>query len=126
MADIDDTNATAAQKCVADIWARLDKHDQEHGSSQRNDQGLWRLLDSMSLEALVTLKAVAKQHTDYRESDYSEWFAELKHREPFKVRLKSERYKSNGVNNLIWKLTMLAKEWIRASLKRDPKRDLFE
>ena len=126
MDDVNDTNATAAQKCVADIWARLVKHDQEHGRSQRNDKGLWDLLDSMSLEALVTLKSIAKQHTDYRESDYSEWFSELKHREPFKVRFKSERYKSNGVNNLIWKLTMLAKEIIRGRLKRDPKRDLFD
>lgn len=126
MDDINDTNATAAQKCVADIWARLVKHDEEHGTSQRNDQELWRLLDSMDLEALVTLKGIAKQHTDYRESDYSEWFAELKQREPFKVRLKSERYKANPTNNLIWKLTMLAKEIIRGRLKRDPKRDLFE
>jgi hypothetical protein len=126
MDDINDTNATAAQKCVADIWARLEQHDQEHGTSQRNDQELWRLLDSMDLEALVTLKGIAKQHTDYRESEYSEWFAELKQREPFKVRLKSERYKANPTNNLIWKLTMLAKEIIRGRLKRDPKRDLFE
>jgi hypothetical protein len=117
---------TEAQETIIKIWDRLVQHDEEHGTSQRNDQGLWDLLDSMSLEALVTLKSLAKQHTDYRESDYSDWFAELKQREPFKVRLKSERYKSNGANNLIWKLTMLAKEWIRASLKRDPKRDLFE
>lgn len=117
---------TEAQRIIIAIWDRLVKHDEEHGTSQRNDKGLWDLLDSMDLEALVTLKSIAKQHTDYRESDYSEWFADLKQREPFKVRLKSERYKSNGVNNLIWKLTMLAKEIIRVRLKRDPKRDLFD
>lgn len=117
---------TEAQRIIIAIWDRLVKHDAEHGTSQRNDQELWDLLDSMDLEALVTLKSLAKQHLDYRESDYSEWFAELKQREPFRVRLKSERYKANPTNTLIWKLTMLAKEIIRGRLKRDPKRDLFE
>ena len=117
---------TEAQETIIKIWDRLVKHDEQFGKSQRNDKRLWDLLDSMSLEALVTLKSIAKQHTDYRESDYSDWFSELKHREPFKVRLKSEKYKSNGVNNLIWKLTMLAKEIIRGRLKRDPKQDLFD
>ena len=117
---------TEAQETIVKIWDRLVQHDEQFGKSQRNDQGLWDLLDSMDLEALVTLKSIAKQHTDYRESEYSEWFAELKQREPFKVRLESERYKANPTNNLIWKLTMLAKEIIRGRLKRDPKRDLFE
>ena len=117
---------TEAQRTIVKIWDRLVQHDEQFGKSQRNDQGLWDLLDSMDLEALVTLKSLAKQHTDYRESEYSEWFAEVGRREPFKVRLQSEKFLPNHNNTLIWKLTMLAKEWIRAGLKRDPKRDLFE
>lgn len=117
---------TEAQETVIKIWERLAKHDEQFGQSQRDDDKLWALLDSMDVEALVTLKSLAKQHTDYRESDYSEWFAELAQREPFKVRLQKEKWFPSPNNTRLWKLTMLAKEFIRARLKRDPKQDLFD
>ena len=112
------TQPTASQKCVADIWDRLAQHDQEHGGSQRNDQHLWQLLDSVDQEAFAILRELAKDHAHYDESDFDDWYATLATREPFLIRLKSERYKSNGSNTLIWKLLMMAKEIIRARLKR--------
>ena len=43
---------TEAQETIIKIWDRLAQHDEQFGQSQRDDDKLWDLLDSMDVEAL--------------------------------------------------------------------------